>query len=302
MVRHLGISKQALHKQLAKLIELGEVEKVGQPPKVFYSISEKITLETKATELDPDISKVIEEHYLYISPGGRKMGGLAGFEAWCHKQNLPISKTATEYAVILEPYLKLRKNSLLDGTRKITTTFKKSFLDKLYYLDFYSIPRFGKTKLGQLVLYAKQSQDRQIIRELLAVVEPQIQKIVRTGNYDAVGFVPPSVKRQVQLMSELERSSLITLPKLGIEKIKTQVTVPQKSLSKLEDRVENAKATFVITKKGHYNKVLLIDDVVGSGATMNELAAKLKDGGIAKQVIGLALVGSLKGYDVISEV
>ena len=35
---------------------------------------------------------------------------------------------------------------------------------------------------------------------------------------------------------------------------------------------------------------------------MNELATKLKEKGIAKQVDGLAIVGSLKGFDVISEV
>ena len=40
------------------------------------------------------------------------------------------------------------------------------YLDELYYLDFY-IERFGKTKLGQLLLYAKQSQSRTIIRELI---------------------------------------------------------------------------------------------------------------------------------------
>jgi predicted amidophosphoribosyltransferase len=51
-----------------------------------------------------------------------------------------------------------------------------------------------------------------------------------------------------------------------------------------------------------YNKVLLIDDAVGSGATLNEIAKKIKDLKIAKEVIGLAITGSFKGFDVISEV
>ncbi len=46
----------------------------------------------------------------------------------------------------------------------------------------------------------------------------------------------------------------------------------------------------------------LIDDAVGSGATLQETARKIKDRGIAKKVYGVALVGSIKGFEVISEV
>lgn len=48
--------------------------------------------------------------------------------------------------------------------------------------------------------------------------------------------------------------------------------------------------------------LLLIDDAVGSGATLNETAKKLKQMGIAKRVYGFAVVGSLKGFEVIREV
>jgi len=302
MVRHLGISNQALHKQLANLLASGVIEKTGRAPRVFYSISKASKVEIKTDALVSDMEKFVNANYLYITPDGRKLSGTEGFIFWCGRHKLPIVKTAHEYVRTLEPYLKLRKNNLLDGTKKIANTFDKLWLDKLYYLDFYSIERFGKTKLGQLVLYAKQSQDRKIIAELIAEVMPKISVLAENGGYDAVGFVPPSIKREVQLMKELERSSNFNLPILKIEKIATPIRVPQKSLSKLEDRIENARATFVVTDKNHYKKVLLIDDAVGSGATLNELAAKIKGRGIAKKVDSLALVGSLKGFDVISEV
>ncbi len=51
-----------------------------------------------------------------------------------------------------------------------------------------------------------------------------------------------------------------------------------------------------------FKNVLLIDDAVGSGATFQEVAKKLKKRGIATQVYGLAITGSAKGFDVISEV
>jgi predicted amidophosphoribosyltransferase len=40
---------------------------------------------------------------------------------------------------------------------------------------------------------------------------------------------------------------------------------------------------------------------VGSGATINEIALKLKAKGIAQEITGLAITGSYRGFEVISE-
>jgi phosphoribosyl transferase domain len=48
-------------------------------------------------------------------------------------------------------------------------------------------------------------------------------------------------------------------------------------LKRPEDRIQNAKNTIFIREEDiDYNTVLLIDDFVGSGATLNETAIKLK--------------------------
>jgi hypothetical protein len=46
----------------------------------------------------------------------------------------------------------------------------------------------------------------------------------------------------------------------------------------------------------------LIDDAVGSGSTFNQIAGKIKYKGVARKITGLALVGSFKGFDVITDV
>lgn len=50
-----------------------------------------------------------------------------------------------------------------------------------------------------------------------------------------------------------------------------------------------------------YKKILLIDDFVGSGATFNQIATKLKKNGVTKQVYGLALTGSFKDFEIINQ-
>ena len=97
---------------------------------------------------------------------------------------------------------------------------------------------------------------------------------------------------------------LLKLPKIDLVKAyRGEIPIAQKTLSKLEDRIENARSSiFIKNTKAKYETVLLIDDAVGSGASINEVARKLKEENIAKKVVGVAIVGSYKGFDVISEV
>ena len=302
LVDYLGISRIAVSKQLRKFLDEGKLVKIGKPPKVFYSLAGKKTPLAKKILLDNKTKRIIEENYLIITPSGERKEGVNGFAYWCEKNNLPIEKTANEYVKTLKKYNGFKKNGLINGMKKFQTTFKKVFLDNVFYLDFYSIERFGKTKLGQLLLYAKQSQDRKLMRELADNVRLKINNSAKKYKIDAVGFIPPTVKREVQFIKELEKNLRLEMKRISIVKIKSDIIVPQKTLNKLNDRIENASETIVVNETGSYNNVLLIDDAVGSGATLNETASQIKEKGIAKKVIGLSITGSFKGFDVISEV
>ncbi|PIX03169.1 hypothetical protein COZ78_01785, partial [bacterium (Candidatus Gribaldobacteria) CG_4_8_14_3_um_filter_42_11] len=162
---------------------------------------------------------------------------------------------------------------------------------------------FGKTKLGKFLLYAKQSQDKKLIKRLSMEIKPKIKALIKLFKIDAVVFVPPTVKREVQLMKELEKHLNLEIDIIKVVKIKTPIIIPQKTLNKLEERIENAKKTFVVEGAKNYKNILIIDDAVGSGATLNEIAFQIKEKNVIKgKIIGLAITGSLKGFDVVSEV
>lgn len=299
----LGLTDRAIRKQLFNLLKRGEVSKLGRPPKVYYFLSGGKTTPVPDGKIDSQTTDYINENYLYISPGGNRLTGMKGFEAWCLKTKQPLIKTAKDYIETLNKYYLLRKNGLINGMPKMKHTFTDVGLDDLFYLDFYSIDRFGKTKLGQLLLYAKQSQNKLLMKELVANVRPRVKSIVKKYRITSVGYIPPTVRREVQLMRVLEQELKLNLIKLSIIKVKTEVAVPQKTLTKLEDRIENAKDTIVVDDRRVHDNVLLIDDAVGSGSTLNETALQIKSKGICKgKIIGLAITGSYKGFDVISEV
>lgn len=304
---HLGtITARAVRKQLKSMLEKGIVRKMGKPPKVFYTLSSFTNIRAGSlppSEISRETQRVIDERYLYISPAGIVSHGVEGFREWCAKTNQEVVKTADEYVRTLRKYDAFRTDNLIDGMSKLRNTFATVYLDRLYYMDFYSIERFGKTKLGQMLLYAKQSQDRSLIRSLVTEIQPKVHAILNMFDIDGVLFVPPTVKREVQFMRELEQDLQLRARRVPISKIKTPIIVPQKTLSKLDDRVENARNTLVVEGSGTYGNILLIDDAVGSGATLNETAAQIKKRGMCRGLlIGLAITGSFKGFDVISEV
>ncbi len=303
LISHVGISKQAIFIHLKKLIEDGLISKVGSPPVVFYILNNNEN-NFQNISFKKEIEKIISENYLFITSVGEIKEGIDGFIYWCNRNNLDPVKTANEYIETLKKYDKHRLPSgLIDGMDKIKMSFEKVFLDKILYLDFYAIERFGKTKLGQFLLYSKQSQDKKMIKNLSISIRDKIMNLINEYKIDGVCFIPPTVKREVQLMKELENNLELPVKKIKIVKIKSDIAVPQKTLNKIRDRIENAEKTFFLDDKGLYGNILIIDDAVGSGATLNIVAGKIRQAKLTKgKIIGLAITGSYKGFDVISEV
>ena len=152
-------------------------------------------------------------------------------------------------------------------------------------------------------MFAKQSQDRKLINELADTIKPTILKVIREYKIDGVGYIPPTVKRELQLITQIQKRLNLDTRTLVINKIKTPVAVPQKTLNKIEDRIVNARETIAVEGTDKYDNILLIDDAVGSGSTLNETAKKIRQRGQCRgKIIGLAITGSFKGFEVISEV
>ncbi|MFH1657185.1 MAG: hypothetical protein ABH919_01845 [bacterium] len=302
IIDYVGISRQAVFKQLAKLLEQKKIGKLGMPPKVFYVALEK-EKQKKSYETAKDVKTFIEERFMDVTPAGQKQKGWVAFVDWCSKRDQDVEKSAVEYVNIIKKYDAIKKDGLIDGMQKMKNTFSEVYLDSLFYLDFYSIEKFGKTKIGKTLLYAKQSQNKEMIKEITKEIRPVIQRLIKRYSIDAIAFVPPTVKREMQFMKELEMNLGLNINIIHITKIKTPIIVPQKTLNRLEDRIENARKTFIVRETTSYNNILIIDDAVGSGATLNEIAAQIKRKKLVKKkIIGLAITGSLKGFDVISEI
>ncbi len=307
IVDMLDASKQMVHIVLNQLVEDKILEKLGRAPKTVYRFIEASSQSAQpfVAEISEKDREFLKKNFLAVTETGNLLEGIEAFNNWCKQRKLPVLKTLSEFIDTKKNYLSYYDDQdNIKGLDKLKNTkgYETIWLDDLYYLDFYAIERFGKTRLGVLLHYAKQGQNKYLMEIMMKEITERIQSFVRMHDADAIGFVPPTIRREVQLMKYIQTRLNIALPVIGIKKLSGIIPVPQKSLSKLDERIRNAENTFAVTYQRKFKNVILIDDAVGSGSTLNQIAGKIKNKEVAKKVIGLAIVGSFKGFDVLTDV
>ena len=136
------------------------------------------------------------------------------------------------------------RNELTNGTEKLLNTkaFYRICIDEMYYRDFYAIERFGKTKLGKLLHYAKQGQNKILMDEMSALLQIKIQNLIDEKN------------REVQIMSRLKTVLNFTVPRINLKKVSVMIPIPQKALSKIEDRISIARSSIIADEKRFLKK------------------------------------------------
>ncbi|MEI7604225.1 MAG: hypothetical protein WCJ19_04350 [bacterium] len=301
LTKVLNISNTTLHKHLSKLLDEQLVVKLGKSPRVYYSINSSPTIEISSGDKD---DKSIEESYIYVSPTGEIIRGLNGFKIWSERNGYDFLTKKKSYIQRLKEINKLKKSGYFSSKKTILSGRRELYLDNVFFSEYYNFDDFGKTKLGQLVYVSKTSQNKDLIREIARNIKPDITKIIKKFNIKIVCFIPPTIDRKIQFLDVLKQALNLEQKEIKICKIPSPTKVAQKTLRKLDDRIINAQTTIAVNPVQIINKnVLIIDDATGSGATMNETAKKIRK--ISKdniKIYGYSVVGSYKGYDVISEV
>ena len=122
-----------------------------------------------------------------------------------------------------------------------------------------------------------------------------------------MNFLTPGSPRKLlakwQLMDFLKYRLDLKIPAFEIQKFSGKIIVAQKSLSSRNERIENARSSFFVPPQSSVKNLLLLDDVMGSGASLNEVAKKIMEKKLARNIFGLALVGSndTKAFSVVRE-
>jgi hypothetical protein len=312
LVRLLEISPQAVHRQLKKLCNNGLLVRIGTAPRTFYDLKKKQPENLPSRTLNQHQLDYLGQYFSQFTPDGRMLLGHEAFDSWLikTKQSKLANSLADSYILLHEEiYASMNSDLFFDLTEKLKHTFPECYFDKVVCSDFYSLPQFGKTYLGNLVTAGKSGQDRKSIRKIADLVTENLLKMLKKEKITAIAWVPHSIARKTLFLPVFKNFLDLDLPEIKLTKIfPGGIPIAQKSLSKLEDRIQNAKETIIVevssrgTNSKAANNILLIDVSLGSGATINEIAKKIRGKLSPKKIVGYAIVGSYKGFDVLSVV
>lgn len=162
--------------------------------------------------------------------------------------------------------------------------------------DFLGYGPFGhaqfdttRTELGELVYRLKYRGDKSCLGPIAAAACGFIRG--RGWAIDVIVPVPPSTNRSSQPVVEIaEALGLVTgLPVDSTSLRKERATPAVKNLAPERRREVVAGAHAVAAGAFRGRRVLLLDDLYQSGATLNAVAGLMKDPGGASAVIALAL-------------
>lgn len=308
----LNKSRVIIHKYLKELINQNKLEKVGtwaytKYKSVFFIESNKV--DYKKNNFLPNYTdeKLLEEIFFKFTPEWNILKWFLWFEKWCEERDLDIEAKLKSFKSIYNHLQSLQNECwLLQAKESFWKHFEKIFLDNIYYADQYKRMEFWRWKLAEITFYAKQSQNKDLILQSIQQITLQLKCIIKRENIDAIAMVPWSIERKNQLLSFLKNDlKSLNLPFVNIIKYyQNNIAIPQKTLKTREQRIQNAKNTIFINDNNikMYSKILLIDDFVWSGSTLNETAKKLKLEWI-HEVIWFAFVWNTNlEYEVINEV
>ena len=323
----LGKSKVIVHKYLKELVTQGKLRKIWSGVHIVYELVKKsqqgfvttpLTMskpvstpaelqDIRQSNLSYELIQTIQDSFYKFAENGKILEWIRGFNERCILRNVPVEEKANTYYKV-KKHIDSMKNKcgVIEINEEFTKHVHHMYLDKVYYADQYNWMEFGRWKLAEMTFFAKQSQNIKLINACIEMIIHKIACIVEKKEIDSIAIVPPSIARVNQLLKILQKKLVyMWLPIVKIVKYyPNKIPVPQKSLKTREQRLRNAQETILIAEKSDhgYKKILLIDDFVWSGSSLNETAGKLKELGI-KKVYGFAFVGNTNlTYDVINEV
>jgi predicted amidophosphoribosyltransferase len=162
--------------------------------------------------------------------------------------------------------------------------------DFLGYND-YGHPQFDttRTELGELLYRLKYKSDQSAIAPIAQAVCDFVQKW--NPGIDVIVPAPPSKNRAVQPLFQIadEVGRLLNLPvdKQSVRKVKETPELKNVDYAKRLELLGGAHSVDGAVLRGR--RILLLDDLHQSGATLNAIARLLREAGGASAVFALAL-------------
>lgn len=183
------------------------------------------------------------------------------------------------------------------------------YIDALYYYAFDKIDQH-ETSDYLLMKRVKAYQEEKDMKHLYEKVFANITNLIKYKSIDTIAVIPNNVARQRSFNEYIYtrlQSDFPDMQYIWFDKNDFSDKQPQKTLRDICKRLENANKLYDIhadeAQLQEIKNILLIDDVVWSGATMNIMSKKIKHIYPDMLITWFSLLWSYrKWFDVVNEV
>lgn len=136
-----------------------------------------------------------------------------------------------------------------------------------------------RSQLGEMVYRLKYKSDKSVLPSIVETVREFVRKC--SLEVDLIVPVPASKSRLQQPVIEiaegLSKTLGIPIDSMSLKKVKS--TSQMKDIGDFSERVDALQGAFTVSESLGGKRILLIDDLFQSGATMNVVARVLKEKG-----------------------
>ena len=171
ITEHFWFNQTIIHRHLKDLVEAWLIHKTWSVPRVLYIANtnhDKTVNQDFQTKLQYQDIKRLDENYMSYDSDGTHLVWHHGFFIRCSQRWVSIDDQYKKYHKLVQNIDDKRdRNGMLNTLPKLTKQTKEVYLDWLYVCDSYQIGHFWKTTLWSLAFYAKQSQNRQLIDQVV---------------------------------------------------------------------------------------------------------------------------------------
>jgi ATP-dependent DNA helicase RecQ len=148
-----------------------------------------------------------------------------------------------------------------------------------FALDFHSSytgADWNRSGIGDLVYHLKYESDASVLPGLIEQTRALFAAHPEMSQFDIIVPVPSSAQREFSPVHEFCKALSNTLGKpMQTCVVKTRQTQPQKEMHTLPQKRDNVAGAFALNSDINGKRILLVDDLFDSGATLEEIARLL---------------------------
>lgn len=266
-----GLAPWTIYGHLAQLIERGEVEvERVVPGEVRWHIEQAIQ-QVGSTELLSPIKALLPEKITY----SQIRCVVSAFRATEGSKPAPINpQPVVPQSDVVELYLGK------PHPRPLTGPWQCGWA--LGFHSRFSGGDWSRSGVGDLAYRLKYESDLSTLPALVEQAQAVMAAHPELAQVDAILPVPPSTPRPTEPVQAFcaALSVKIQIPVKALA-VKTRQTQPQKELKTLAQKRTNVSGAFTLSGSVAGKRILIVDDLYDSGATLNELTRLLLKNGAA---------------------